>query len=118
MIDRLWAEKFTQEWIANWNARDLDAILSHYDRNVVFRSPVISTVVGGGKTFVVGLAELRDYWRKALAVAKDLRFDKSRVLIGSDAITILYRNHRNQNVAETLVFDESSKVVEGIVTYN
>ena len=55
-------------------------------------------------------AELREYWRKALDVAKELHFDISDVLIGSDAITVLYRNHR------VLVFDSDLKVIEGIVT--
>jgi hypothetical protein len=38
--------------------------------------------------------------------------------VGSDAITICYRNHRRQDVAETLVFGKDLKVIEGIVTYS
>jgi len=116
LIDRTWAEKYAHEWASNWNARDLEALLTHYATNVVFRSPRIAAILGEGKASVTGIAELREYWRKALDVAKELRFDISDVLIGSDAITILYRNHRGQDVAETLVFDSDLKVIEGIVT--
>jgi len=117
MIDRPWAEEFAKDWRASWHARDLDALLSHYSPNVVFRSPLISKVLGDDKAFVTGVAELRAYWRKALDANKELHFEINHVLIGSDAITISYRNHRGQEVAETLVFDAQRKITEGIVTY-
>jgi ketosteroid isomerase-like protein len=116
MIDRAWAEEFAREWRANWNARDLDRVLSHYAPNVVFRSPRIAVALGNDRAFVSGLTELRDYWRKALDAASELHFEVSGLFVGSDALTILYRNHRNQEVAETLVFGEDGKVIEGIVT--
>jgi hypothetical protein len=117
LINRTWAEDFAREWAANWNARDLDAVLSHYAPNVVFRSPRISAVLKKNTACVLGLAELRDYWHKALDIAKELRFEISHVFVGSDAITIVYRNHRRQKVAETLVFGDNCKIIEGIVTY-
>lgn len=116
MIDRSWAERFAKEWLASWNARDPEGLLSHYADNVVFRSPRIAVVLGEDKSFVVGLGALRAYWRKALDAAPELHFEISHVLAGGDAITILYRNHRGQEVAETLVFDSRGKVIEGVVT--
>jgi hypothetical protein len=116
MIDRPWAETFAREWATSWNDRDLDSILGHYAEGVVFRSPRIAAVLGEGRTSVTGLGALRDYWLRALGLATTLHFELDRVLVGGDAITILYRNHRNQDVAETLVFDRDRKVVEGIVT--
>jgi len=65
----------------------------------------------------IGANRACDYWRKALDIAKELRFEISHVFVGSDAITILYRNHRRQEVAETLVFSKDCKIIEGIVTY-
>ena len=117
MIERSWAEDFARDWCASWNARDLDALLSHYASNVVFRSPRIAVVMGEGKTSVTGIGELRTYWRKALDAAQELHFEIRHVLVGGDAITILYRNHRGQEVAETLVFDDQRKVIQGIVTH-
>ena len=117
MIDRPWAERFAGDWVANWHARDLDAILSHYSADVIFRSPRISAVMGEGRTSVSGLTELREYWRKALSAATELRFEITKVGVGSNALTIVYRNHRAQDVAETLVFGEDGKIIEGIVTY-
>ena len=117
MIDRPWAERFALEWAASWQSKDLDALLSHYSPSVVFRSPRISAVLGTYQASVSGLSELRNYWRKALDAAKEIQFEIASVGVGSDALTIVYRNHRDDHVAETLVFGEDGKVIEGIVTY-
>jgi ketosteroid isomerase-like protein len=117
MLDRLWTERFAREWAANWNSKNLDAILSHYAPEVTFRSPRISVVLGKRQTFVSGLAELRTYWSKALAQVKELHFSITSIGIGGDALTILYMNHRGDHVCETLVFGQDGKIVEGIVTY-
>lgn len=118
MMDRAWADRYAREWIDHWHARDLDALLAHYTPDVVFHSPRIADVLGGSKATVTGIEELRHYWSSALSKMKTLHFDLQSVLLGSDAITILYRNQRGQDVAETLLFDGNLKVVEAIVTYS
>lgn len=117
MIDRAFADRFAVEWIALWNARDLDAILAHYAEDVVFHSPRIAVVMGEPIDFVAGKPALRRYWAKALAGAKDLRFDFERVYLGSDSLTIAYRNQRGQSAAETFTFDTDLVVVQSIATY-
>jgi tagatose-1,6-bisphosphate aldolase non-catalytic subunit AgaZ/GatZ len=96
MIDRAWAERFADDWIAAWNSYDLNAILSHYAEDVVFHSP--------------------RNWTKALQ-GKDLRFHLERVYVGSDSLSISYRNHRAQHVVETFVFNADGLVNKSIATY-
>jgi hypothetical protein len=79
MLERLWAERFGREWTANWNSKNLDAIISHYDQKSVSR---ISVVLGKQQKFVSGLAELCAYWSKALAQVKELRFSITNIGIG------------------------------------
>lgn len=117
MIDRPWAERFAAEWIAAWNARDLDAVLAHYADDIVFHSPRIAVVMAEPIAFVSGKPALARYWGKALATNKDLRFDLDRVYVGGDSLTIAYRNHRGQHVAETFVFDAQGLVIKSIATY-
>ena len=117
MIDRDWAERFARDWIEAWNAHDLDSILSHYADDIVFRSPRIALVIGEKIDFVAGKPALARYWGKALAIAKDLHFTFDRLYLGSDSLTIAYRNHRGQNAAETFVFDGAGLVRESIATY-
>ena len=117
MIDRPWAERFALEWAASWQSKDLDVLLSHYSPSVVFRSPRISAVLEKHQASVSDLPKLRAYWNRALEAAKEVRFEIAGIGLGNNALTILYRNQRDDQVAETLVFDENGKIVEGIVTY-
>src|SRR5579872_2845732 len=104
-MERARAERFTRDWLAAWNAHDLAAILAHYAEDVVFHSPRIATLLGTAKPSVHGKAELADYWSRALAMSPELRFELNSVLVGSDALTILYRNQRGEEVAETVIFE-------------
>lgn len=117
MIDRQWAEHFAAEWIAVWNSHDLNAILAHYAQDIVFHSPRIAAVMGEPVDLVSGKDALARYWGKALAQAKDLRFELDRVYVGSDSLTIAYRNHRGQHVVETFTFNAEGAVTESIATY-
>jgi len=111
------ARTFAQEWVEGWNSRDLDRILKHYAANVVFHSPRIAAVTGDKSGVVKGIDDLRRYWSKALTTAPELHFAIQQIFVGNDALTIVYRNHRDQLVAETLVFDESGMIREGIVAH-
>jgi ketosteroid isomerase-like protein len=118
-MERPAAEAFARDWVAAWNAKDLAAILAHYADDIVFHSPRIAAVIGTAKPSVSGKAELRDYWSRALALSAALKFELGSVLVGSDALTILYRNHRGEEVAETLVFDaDSDLVTRSIAAYS
>ncbi len=107
--------EFAAEWIDAWNARDMDRILSHYAPEIVFLSPVAERRLGDGR--VVGVDALRSYWTAALAAIPDLRFELDMVLSGFDGLTILYRNQRGQQVAETVEFGVDGKVVRSCGCY-
>lgn len=112
MVD---AQSFAQDWIAAWNSRDLEEILSHYSEDVVFHSPYAAKVTGDG--LVTGKAALRSYWRVGLAANPDLRFTREAILGGQEALTIVYRNQRGVQVAETFAFNAEGKVRESFACY-
>ena len=114
-MDHERARAFAQEWIAAWNAHDLDRILSHYAPEIVFLSPIAQQRAGNGR--VAGIPALRTYWGPALAPNSTLKFELIDVLVGHDCVTILYRNQRGQRVAETCVFDAGGKVVRSFACY-
>jgi ketosteroid isomerase-like protein len=109
------ARIFAEEWIAAWNALDIERVLSHYARDVAFLSPLAQQRVGNGR--VVGIDALRAYWQGALAARPDLKFDLIDVLAGHESLTILYRNHRGQTAAETFEFDTDDKVIRSYACY-
>lgn len=117
MLSQSFAEGFARDWLAAWNDRDIERILSHYGEDIIFHSPRIAKVLGNQASSVLGKAALRDYWTKALAAAPQLFFELDNILVGSDALTILYTNHRDELVAETFVFGPEGKVIRAIAAY-
>lgn len=111
------ARAFAREWVRCWNDRDLAAILSHYSDDCVFHSPRIRLVTGLDQDRISGKSALEAYWREALERSRDLYFDLDQILVGSDALTILYTNQRSESVAETFVFDGAGRVRLSVATY-
>lgn len=109
------AQAFAAEWVAAWNSHDLDRILSHYATDIVFLSPVAQKRVGDGR--VVGIPALRAYWEQGLATQPELKFELLNVLVGHECLTVLYRNHRGQQAAETFEFGSDGKVVRSFACY-
>lgn len=110
-------ESFARDWVAAWNDHDLDAVLSHYADGIVFHSPRIAQVMGTTDASITGKPGLRAYWQKALDLANGLFFELDDVLVGSDAITLLYTNHRGQKAAETFIFDDDGEISVAVAAY-
>ena len=108
---------FAREWIEAWNAHDLERVLSHYAADVELSSPVAAERLPGSGGYIRGEAELRAYWEPALAANPDLHFDLEAVLTAVDGCTILYRNQRGQQVAESLFWNDAGLVTRAAVAY-
>jgi ketosteroid isomerase-like protein len=109
------ARAFATEWIEAWNKHDLDRVLSHYATEIVLLSPFAQKLVGSGR--IVGVPALRAYWEKGLAAQPALNFEFVDVRVGHECLTILYRNHRSQQSAETFEFGKDGKVVRAFACY-
>ena len=110
-------QAFADEWIAAWNAHDLDRILSHYGTDAVVRTPVAAVRVPESGGVVRGHDALRAYWGPALEVMTDLHFELVEAMPTVDGVTILYRNQRAQLVAETVLWGDDGLVHTAVVGY-
>lgn len=110
------AEKFADEWVDAWNAHDLDRILSHYEDDFEMSSPVIVRIMGEPSGTLKGKPQIAEYWRKALANAPDLHFEKLHVLRGANSVTLIYRGHRGLS-AEVFLFAKTGKVAAAFAHY-
>jgi len=117
MMDADFAQRFVQQWLQAWNDHDVEAVLAHYAEDAVLHSPRVQMVLGLDDTVLRGHAELRRYWARALEISSDLYFEIDKIFIGSDALTVVYVNHRQQEVAETFMFDLRGKVRESVAAY-
>lgn len=116
MLTREFAERFARDWIEAWNSHDLERILSHYADDFVMASPRIAVVAGEPSGVLQGRRAVGDYWRKALALAPQLRFELIATLVGADSLAVHYRGVRGQAV-EVFFFDAEGRVTRAAAHY-
>jgi ketosteroid isomerase-like protein len=117
VIARGAAERFAAEWVAAWNAHDLDEIMSHYADDVEIASPVAAQLLGGDGR-VRGKAALRAYFEKGLAASPQLRFELVQIFVGVDTIVLRYANQRGTETAEVMELDARGRVKRMQATYS
>jgi steroid delta-isomerase len=102
------------EWARAWNARDIEAVLSHFTDDVTFLSPVAADVVGTAE--LRGKPALRAYWERALARITRLHFTVERVLWDAEAqeLVVLYLaelDDRRMRACERMKLDPEGRVI-------
>lgn len=116
-MDHQFAESFAADWIASWNAHDLDRILSHYADDFEMSSPMISQIANEPSGTLRGKTAVRAYWAHALQLIPDLHFELVSTLIGVDSITLYYKSANNRLAAEVLHFGPYQKVIRAFAHY-
>lgn len=116
MIARERAEHFARDWIEAWNSHDLERILSHYSDDFVMSSPRIAVVAGEPSGVLRGKVAIGAYWKKALELAPELRFELIATFVGADCVVIHYQGVRGP-AAEVFFFDDEGKVVRSAASY-
>lgn len=110
------AVAFSEQWERAWNAHDVESVLQHFHKDIVFTSPVAAKLLPDTAGIVLGKASLRHYWTEALQRIPNLRFVVEDVYQGIETIAIVYRNQENTRVCEVLRFGDGL-VIEGHGTY-
>jgi hypothetical protein len=116
VMDRAHAERFAAEWVASWNRRDVEAVLSHYADDAVFISPKAQGIAGTSR--LSGKEPLRRYWTAALERIPSLTFTLDRVLWDPAAseLAICYEadlNGAKSRAVEIVRFGPSGLLVQG-----
>ena len=114
-MDLAEAQAFTEQWVKDWNARDVDALLAHFTDDVVFTSPTAVRLLGGDGV-IRGKEALRTYWTEGVRLIPDLHFELVGLYVGISTLVINYRNQAGGLVSEVLTFD-GALVSEGHGTY-
>ena len=117
MLDDAFAQRFAAEWIEAWNTHDLKRVLSHYAEDFEMSSPYIVQIAGEASGTLRGKAAVGAYWKKALELVPDLRFELIAVLVGVDSITLHYKGARRRLVAEVFHFGSDGKVARAFAHY-
>lgn len=117
MITQEFAQTFAHEWIDAWNGHDLDRILSHYADDFVMSSPRIVTIAGEPSGVLRGKGAIGAYWKRALELTPDLRFELLATFVGSDSVALQYRRVGAGLAVETFLFGSDGRVVRAAANY-
>ena len=112
------ANVFARQWIAAWNAHNLDLIISHYSDEVVFSSPFVKRIGASASGSVYGRAALIEYFRAGLERFPGLSFQLRAVLIGIDTVTILYDSVNGLLAAETMALSDTGQITRVWAQYD
>ena len=118
MSPELDIKDFARNWIEAWNSHNLDAIMSHYDDNVVLTSPVAATILNRPSGTVEGKVALREYFKRGLEVYPNLNFELLDVMGGLSSIVICYRNQKGTKTAEFMELGTSGKIIRVVANYS
>jgi hypothetical protein len=110
VVTEKFASDFAAEWIAAWNARDLERMLKHYARDVEFTSPFVGKILHHGEHTLRGTAMLRVYFSRALNAYPDLFFIPRRVYCGAQSVVIEHQSVSNLIGAEMMEFNDAGLV--------
>jgi hypothetical protein len=118
MITASEVKGFARQWVAAWNSHDLDAIMSHYDVDVVLISPVAAKILDRPSGTVEGDAALRNYFKRGLELYPNLHFELLDVMCGLASIVVLYKNQKGTMTAEFMEFGKNGKIIRVVANYS
>ena len=106
ILDAEVVRRAAEHWIAAWNRRDLEGILSHYAEDVRFCSPTVITRYGEPSGTLHGKAQLRAHFRRGLEAFGDgVEFRLLDVLAGVGGYSVYYARETGATVVDTVLVD-------------
>lgn len=111
------ARRFAGEWIAAWNAHDLDEVLSHYEDDFEMTSSLIASYGGEPSGTLRGKEAAEVFWGQALMMIPDLKFELIDVFPGMKSLVISYKAVFGKRGAEFFEFGPGGKVVRAAAHY-
>jgi ketosteroid isomerase-like protein len=102
-----------RKWIAAWNSRDLEQVLTLYADEAEMTSDLIARLGFSVQGSLRGKHNLRAYWTKALAGNTDLHLNEIAVYTSPNSLVVHYENQRGQKICEYLRVDRDGRIVQG-----
>jgi hypothetical protein len=118
MVSKQEAKRFATEWIEAWNSHDIEAILSHYDDEVDYYSPMIERITGDSSGRLQGKPAVRAYITEGLRRSPTLEFRLLHTFTGVESITLHYLNADDRRAAEVFELSAAGKVSRVLCHYD
>ena len=102
-----------RDWIAAWNARDLERVLALYAEDFEMTSDRIPALGFDASGTLRGKADVRAYWSKGLTMLPNLHFELIDTFVSPDSVVVFYQNERGKKICEYLRVDAEGKIKQG-----
>jgi ketosteroid isomerase-like protein len=102
-----------RQWVAAWNSRDLERVLTMYSEDAEMTSDRIPAFGFDASGTVRGKDSLRAYWSKALSLITNLHFTLIDTYVSPDSVVVFYQNERGHRICEYLRLDDAGKIKQG-----
>jgi len=102
-----------RNWIAAWNAHDLDRVLALYADDFEMTSDRIPALGFDASGTLRGKENVRAYWSKALTLIPNLHFELIDTYVSPDSVVVFYQNERGKRICEYLRVDAEGKITQG-----
>src|SRR4051794_24583895 len=112
------ARQLANHWVAAWNARDLDLIMTHYEDAVELTSPIAAQLLEKPDGKIVGRGNLRAYFQRGLEAYPELHFHLEDVLWGVNSVLLYYTNQKGSRTAEFMELSAAGRVTRVVANYN
>ncbi len=97
------------QWLAAWNARDLDAVMACYSDDVDFAAPTVVTRWGRPDGRLRGKVELRHHFEQGMRLAPELRFTEEAFLTSPDGYALFYRRENGNRALDVVELDQHGR---------
>jgi hypothetical protein len=101
-----------EAWLQAWNSHNLEEIMSHYDEDIIFYSPLIKRINNDPTGCIRGKENLKAYFSRGLEAYPDLHFELYHILEGVNSIVLYYKSINDKLSTEMMVINEKGLVSE------
>ena len=102
-----------RDWIAAWNAHDLERVLALYAEDSEMTSDRIQVLGLDGSGTLRSKAMLRKYWTRAFELLPNLHFELIDTYVSPDSLIVFYQNERGAKICEYLRLNDEGKIRQG-----
>ncbi|MFI6517519.1 nuclear transport factor 2 family protein [Spirillospora sp. NPDC050679] len=103
------ARAHADQWLAAWEARDLDAIMACYSEEVDFAATTVVTRWDRPDGRLRSKAELRHHFERGLGLAPELRFVEEAFLTSPGGYALLYRRENGNRALDVVELDQHGR---------
>ena len=96
------ARGHADQWLAGWNARDLDAVMACYSDDVDFAAPTVVTRWDRPDGRLRGKAELRRHFERGMQLAPELEFTEETFLTSPGGYALFYRRENGNRALDEI----------------